>query len=158
MRVHELAKELGIPSKDLLARLHELGVDVASHMTVLEEAAIVLMREAFAKPAAESLIPAVEDLEDEIEPLTPKFVKISQGEAKEPDFSARHRTKLRPKPKKSPPPQGRAADGTVPSGSVVTVQGPIVVRDLAEKLGMRPNQTHRRADGHEHPCLDHRTR
>jgi translation initiation factor IF-2 len=146
MRVHELAKELGVPSKDLLARLHELGVEVASHMTVLEEAAVVLMREAFAKPSpAESLIPAAEDLEDEIEPPTPKFVKISQGEAKEPDFTARHRAKIKPKQRKSLPAQGHADGGAVApvapaAGSVVTVQGPIVVRELAEKLGMRPNQ------------------
>ena len=38
MRVHELAKKLGIPSKEVLATLNELGVEVKSvHSAVAEE-------------------------------------------------------------------------------------------------------------------------
>jgi translation initiation factor IF-2 len=37
IRVHELAKELGIPSKDMVTRLQGLGLDVKNHMSTLEE-------------------------------------------------------------------------------------------------------------------------
>jgi translation initiation factor IF-2 len=37
MRVFELAKQLGVPSKDLMKDLKNLGVTVATHMAVLED-------------------------------------------------------------------------------------------------------------------------
>ena len=38
MKVHELAKELDIPSKDLVDKIKELGYDIKSHMSTLEDA------------------------------------------------------------------------------------------------------------------------
>ena len=38
MKVHELAKELDIPSKELVDKIKELGFDVKSHMSTLEDA------------------------------------------------------------------------------------------------------------------------
>ena len=52
MRVHELAKELDVPSKDILARLQELGVEAKSHMSKIEDAGVALIREAFGPSAA----------------------------------------------------------------------------------------------------------
>ncbi len=37
MKVHELAKELGIPSKDMVEKINELGIEVKSHLSTLEE-------------------------------------------------------------------------------------------------------------------------
>src|SRR5262249_39817077 len=36
-RVHEIAKELGIESKDLIKKLHDIGVDVKSHSSTVDE-------------------------------------------------------------------------------------------------------------------------
>src|SRR5262245_55567124 len=36
MRVHEIAKEMGIPSKDLLAKIHALGIEAKSHQSSLD--------------------------------------------------------------------------------------------------------------------------
>ncbi len=44
MRVHELAKDLGVPNKLLLAKLRERGIDVKNHMTALGEDDIIVMR------------------------------------------------------------------------------------------------------------------
>ncbi len=44
MRVHQLAKELNVPSKLLLSKLHEFRVDAKSHMSVLEDVSVELMR------------------------------------------------------------------------------------------------------------------
>src|SRR5690348_4512127 len=36
VKVYELAKELGIPHKDLVAKVRALGIDVANHLSKLE--------------------------------------------------------------------------------------------------------------------------
>lgn len=46
MRVHELAKELTIDSKDLVAKARELGMEVKSHMSTLEEEQVETLRSA----------------------------------------------------------------------------------------------------------------
>ena len=38
IRVHELAQQLGIDNKELMARLQAMGIEVKSHMSVIEEA------------------------------------------------------------------------------------------------------------------------
>jgi hypothetical protein len=37
IRVHELAKELGIPSKEMVNTLQKLGLDVKNHMSTMED-------------------------------------------------------------------------------------------------------------------------
>lgn len=44
MRVHELAKELGVPNKLLLEKLRSRGVEVKNHMSALEEEDVIIMR------------------------------------------------------------------------------------------------------------------
>lgn len=44
MRVHELAKDLGVANKLLLAKLRERGVEVKNHMSSLNEDDIIVMR------------------------------------------------------------------------------------------------------------------
>jgi len=39
IRVHELAKDLNMKNKELLAKLHDLGMELSSHMSTMEEAA-----------------------------------------------------------------------------------------------------------------------
>lgn len=53
MRVHELAKELGIASKDLIAQIEKLGGSAKNHMAVVEETLLAKLR----KPAAVSAKP-----------------------------------------------------------------------------------------------------
>lgn len=49
IRVHELAKELRINSKDLVTRIQQLGIDVKNHMSTLEEQEIAKIRDAFSR-------------------------------------------------------------------------------------------------------------
>ena len=65
MRVYELAKQLGVGSKELVAKLHELGVEVKSHMSAVDEAAVALLTEAHPPPSPE---PVVEEPEKETAP------------------------------------------------------------------------------------------
>lgn len=49
MRVHELAKELGVSTKELIGTLHTIGVDVKSHMSTVDSVAVELLREQYGK-------------------------------------------------------------------------------------------------------------
>ncbi len=45
IRVHQLAKELGLESKELIARLKKLGIKVSGHMSSLEESSVSKIKE-----------------------------------------------------------------------------------------------------------------
>ena len=44
MRVHELAKELGVASKDLIVRIKELGHEVKNHMSLVDDEVAASLR------------------------------------------------------------------------------------------------------------------
>ena len=44
MRVHELAKEFGLSSKDMLDRIHEMKIPAKSHASVLADAYVAKIR------------------------------------------------------------------------------------------------------------------
>lgn len=55
MRVHELAKELNMNNKDLLDRILKLGIQAKNHMSVLDGAAVLKIRQQFAEVKPEKL-------------------------------------------------------------------------------------------------------
>jgi len=46
-RVYELAKELGIDNRELIARLEKLGIAVKSHSSTLEDSDVDRVRKEF---------------------------------------------------------------------------------------------------------------
>ena len=50
IRVHELAKELGVDNKDLMEALKKKDVDVKSHMSSLEDHVVAELKKEFGKP------------------------------------------------------------------------------------------------------------
>ena len=48
VRVFELGKELGLSSKEMMAKLQELGFAMPSHMSTLEDRELKLLRKKFA--------------------------------------------------------------------------------------------------------------
>ena len=72
MRVHELSKELGIPSKDIIARLTEAGIEVKSHMSAIPDEGLDLLTSSPAEEKAEAPVeepaaPAAEEAPAEVE-------------------------------------------------------------------------------------------
>ena len=47
MKIHEIAKELGLTSKDVIAKANELGMDVKSHLSSVEDADAEKIRNSF---------------------------------------------------------------------------------------------------------------
>ncbi|HRZ86898.1 MAG TPA: translation initiation factor IF-2 [bacterium] len=168
MRVHELAKELGIPSKDLIEKLKSLGHDVKGHMSSLDEKIIALARQSAAAhpPAA----PAAEAKKEgpaahPHAPAKPKAVKKEKAaepaasKAAEPAHEAPKKHHKEPHAKEhaaahpkeipaaaaqppvaEPPAAEPAAPAAPPQLTVVDVAFPISVKDLAEKLHCKSNE------------------
>ena len=49
MKVHELAKELNVPSKDIITFLEGNSIEVKSHMSVLEDDMVSLVKSHYRK-------------------------------------------------------------------------------------------------------------
>lgn len=109
MRVHELAKELGLTSKELMDRLHAQGVAVKNQLAALTPEQIEKARgpkgAAPAKPA-----PA--------KPTAPPPPAVAA-----------------PPPPPPPPPSPAP-----PAPKVLVVKTPLIVKEFAEQLGLKPNQ------------------
>lgn len=124
MRVYTLAKELGFTSKELLARLKEMGIEVASHSSSLNEEQVALVRENLPRPAPVEEEKAPEEVVDEGEesagpaPLGEVIPPEEEEEAIPP-----------PALPVEPP----------PAGDIVVVKFPVTVRQLAEYVDQRPN-------------------
>ncbi len=160
MRVHELAKLLGIPSKDCVEQLQARGVDVKSHMsTVEEEAAALLLGDsdsapatsagpAKEKPAPEKKTPKPSPAEPEA-PVAPAADVVAAPETKVKTPAPAAEQKIAPTPKKGANKKAaikkaEAVASATPSSSdaedkVIRVKGSIVVSDLAKEMGVRAN-------------------
>jgi translation initiation factor IF-2 len=112
MRVHELAKELGLGSNDLLDRLATLGVTHKNHVSALEPDIVARVR-AVSAP----VIPASATM------IAPAPAPAPTPEAAAPEAVSEP---------VAPAPETR--------GNVITLKGPIIVRELAVHLGVKPNQ------------------
>ena len=125
MRVYELAKELGITGKDLVAKLHELHHDVKSNpMSTLTPEQVELARKACggapaaaAKPAPKPAAPAPAPGKESPKPVAHKAVTHPAE---------------KPAEKPVPPPP--------PAKKVIIIRGPVIVKEFAEQLGLKPNQ------------------
>ena len=122
MRVHELAKELGVASKELLDTLHGLHIEAKSHMSALDDAAVAQLRQ-----ATGSAPPATPEAEAAPASAEPQAVAEPEPTAATPE--------PKPEPKPEPEPEPEPTDK-----NVIPIKGSVIVRELAEKLGLRPNQ------------------
>ena len=57
MKVHELAKELELSSKDLMDKLKKIGIEAKSHLSTLEDDEIKLIKEKLAKKTSSKAKP-----------------------------------------------------------------------------------------------------
>jgi translation initiation factor IF-2 len=131
MRVFELARDIGVESKAVIAKLREAGVEVKSHMSAVEPDAIDLVRAELA-PAAPAAAPEPAPAAAPAPPPEPQPAPAPETPPPEPA----------PEPAAEPGPATEPEPAAAPAGrpeKVVRTRGPLVVKDLAEQLGMRPN-------------------
>jgi len=138
LRVHELAKELGVASKELLASLKEMGIDGLTASSSVPDQAVPRLRasggkavpEAKIKEAVEEPLPKSrprkrkEVLEPETPPAAPKPVPVAEAEPPTPAAEA--------VPSVEPPPAPEPAGPTLPALKLVHGSTP---QDVADKAG-----------------------
>ncbi len=118
MRAHELAKELQLSSKELLALALEMGFEVGNRLATVSVSQIKALREKVGPR------PAVEP------PPSPAPFAPPEAPAATPALPAAPPTAPEPP---EPPPEP-------PKPKTVTYKGPVVLKDLATELGLKPNQ------------------
>jgi len=125
MRVHELAKELGLNSKELLDRVAALGVQGKNHMSALSPDEVAKIKGALmAAPAPSATAPK------------------PQAAATTPVAAAPKPIPAEPAGPTAQVPPAATAEPAQPAASskVIHLKGPIVVKELATIMGVRPNQ------------------
>lgn len=159
MRVYELAKEIGITSKELLEELKRLKIEAKSHMSVIDEEMSELILHELKKSEvgaalspASSAVPAAP--EEEPKPKEKKKAKKEEGEAKPSLAETPKKTEsgsaIKPpepvvleeeEPAAQPAPSKSAAEK--PAESVRApheVAFPISVGNLAQIFNIRPSE------------------
>ncbi len=141
MRVHELAKLLDITSKECIARLEAAGVAVKSHASTVSPEVVAALQGATAaaapapaepapaKPKAPAPAPAVVPAKPAPAP------KAAPAPVAAPVAPPPAATPAPPPAVKPPAPASKPA---VPP-RVLRLKGAVVVRELADLMGMRPN-------------------
>ena len=128
MRVFELAKTLGITSKELVAALAKLQVKISSHMAALDEATVAKVKAALASPSKP--VPSA----------LPKEIPRKQ------DVSPPSERPQSPRPMApvEAPVQAVASLATAPAEApkrkTLAVRIPLTVKELAEKLSVSPSE------------------
>ncbi len=131
MRVFELAKELNVKSKELLEKLGAMDVDVASHSSAITDDQANALRKAYGVEIKAPPAPAVEPPPPPVEkPEPPPAPKIM---AHTPNPVA---VKKPEPPREAPAPVATQDE----EGKTLVIKPPIVVREFAELLGLKPNQ------------------
>lgn len=74
VRIYELAKDLGVSSKEIIDYLNELGMDITSHMSTVEDDIVDLLKDAFAV-LEDTTIEEIEELEEEPKVKSPSKKK-----------------------------------------------------------------------------------
>jgi len=131
VRVHELAKQLGISSKDLLAKLHDLGIEAKTHMSSVEDAAIELLTEASTPAAATQETPSTPP------PAEPAAAGEEAGTPPAAEETA----------EETPPPPADT-ETTPAADKIISIRGAVIVKDFAGQLGMPPNRLIAELMGH----------
>ncbi len=158
VRVHQLAKELNLNSKDLIARLHELKIKVKGHMSVLDEDALKIIKQKLKgkkkketsklkkqdKPKAKPKTKKTTTLKKKTTPKkkTAKKVVTKKTAVKEPVLERKVEEHIEEAVDKKIVEQPvEVATEVIPAKTLtgVMVSFPITVKDLGAKLQVKPN-------------------
>lgn len=127
LRVYELAKELEVPSKDLISLLQEeFGIDVKNHMSVIDDEDAALIKEMLGdSPKDESGEKAT--LVDEYEEMINESIIVQQKKNKNKNS------------KKEENHEDESSEN-LETDKVLEIQNTITVKEFAEKLGAQTNE------------------
>jgi translation initiation factor IF-2 len=153
MRVHQLAKELGITSKELIDKLHSLKIEAKGHMSILDDDIASLVKGEL-KPKKGKKAAAKEKKEEpkvakaQVKVKAPKAAKIeeeSEAKIQEKKIESKSEIKIKVDAKVEEKieaikeePKSEPELKPEPEIKVLKIDFPIVIKDIAIKLGVRP--------------------
>lgn len=151
MRVHELAKELGMTSKDLIARIQELGGEVKNHMSIVDASLLQLIQGKLKKTASKSFAEAPKETAAEVKKSESAKIEkvaapthVSQTAKTEPVLQTVKETKSAPSAPEKRASEKPISEVKMTSAAVATdnkkvfhLEFPITVGNLAEQIGVR---------------------
>ena len=121
VRVYEVAKELGVPAKEIIERLKAVGVDVKSHSSSIDESVAAQLKGEGAAPAAAA------------EPTPKPKAAAPKPEAAPPKAEPAPRAPA-PAPEAPPPPARAPAPETPPALEGIHVHRGVTVKDFASRI------------------------
>ncbi len=134
MRIYELSKKLEIPSKKLIEALLKEGISVKSHMSVIDDKAVALLRKKFTIPAAPK-----QKEQDSPKPSKDAMQKESVNRRPSQQKS-RAPKKLKPVRPAFTEPVHQAPEAPMePETPKEMIIEPMLVTDAAEKMGKAVN-------------------
>ena len=156
-RVHELAKELGLTSKDVLAHLEKIGAAVKSHSSTVDEETAARVRsdlgngaapaapakKATPKPAAKAAPKPAPSAPPKAEPKpAPPKAQPKPAPPKAEPKPAPPKAEPKPAPVAAAPPEPAAAPEpeapAAPAADLLKVHRGITVKEFAEKIDRNP--------------------
>ena len=136
-RLYEIAKELGKESKEVVARAKELGLDVKSHSSSVEEAVAAKIAASF-----KSAAPKVE-----AKPAAPKASAEKKAEKSEPAKSAVAKEEVKPAaPKASAEKKAEKSEPVKPAVAKEEAKPAEAVAPKAEKVAAKPQSRNFKAE------------
>ena len=121
MRVFELAKILGVTSKELMAALGKLQVKVSSHMAALDEATVAKVKAAMSPPPV-------------TKPAEPPKIPVAPEQPQPSRTAAAVEAPVKAAASVAAPPV------EAPKRKTMAVKLPLTVKELAEKLSVSPSE------------------
>ena len=131
MRIHELAKELGTTSKDLVSALEEMGYGGLTASSSVPEEAVPRLRASGGKAVLTGRPKVVKE-----EPLPPP----RRRPRKEPEAAPTPAPEPEPEPEPAPTPAVEAEPAPPPGAEPFRIPRGITVKDLAERLEVPPTE------------------
>jgi translation initiation factor IF-2 len=142
IRIHQLAKKIGITSKELIDKLHSLKIDVKGHMSSLDDDTAFLVKEEL-KPKKNRRTNA--DVGGGLKPPPTKARGTKRKRTEE--KIKKHEVKVKePKAEEKKAEEKKIEEEKIveikeepkPELKVLKIDFPIIVKDLAIKLGIKP--------------------
>lgn len=152
VKVHELAKELNIQSKEILHYLAEQNIEVKSHMSSIEDDVIQMVKKKFAKeepkqqerPKKKSSITAVYNPQNSKQPNNNRKPSVSNGGAR----PARPQGERPARPQGERPARPQGERPVRPQGER-RPQGNRPLQAQGERAGFNPNDRRPRNEGND---------
>lgn len=126
MRVYEVAKKMNVSSKEVIAKLKDLGIDVTNHMSVLESSQVTQVEKAFKSNKSEDK----KEVKKEVKTNQPKQKKQRPNQR---DNKGKKQANKQQKNQPSEPKQKLLPEK-------IEFEGSLSVGELAKKLHREPSE------------------